>query len=208
MQEPPPRGVPKFCIFHFNFFIMAELASPFIPKEASAFRSHIAGAGGAWLFQLALVAFIAALVAAGGLFFYQRSLEATYADWQEQVRGQEEDLRPELLAEVSDLSSGISVARELLSSHVFASNAFILLQSVTHPFVSFNSMALSRDAKKIELSGVASSYRSVAEQVGFFETHPQVEKVDFGGLSVGERGLVNFRLAVIFKPSLLRGAGQ
>lgn len=187
---------------------MAELPSPFIPKGASAFRSPLAVASGAWLFQLALVAFIASLVAAGGLFFYQRSLEATYADWQEQVQGQEQDLRPELLAQISDLSSGISVARELLSSHVFASNAFILLQSVTHPFVGFSSMGLSRDAKKIELSGVANSYRGVAEQVGLFETHPQIEKVDFGGLSVGERGLVNFRLAVIFKPSLLQGTGQ
>ncbi len=187
---------------------MAELSPSFIPKEANAFRSRIAVQSGAWLFQLALVAFIASLVAAGGLLFYQRSLAAAYVDWQEQVRGQEEDLRPELLAQVSDLSSGISVARELLSSHVFASNAFILLQSVTHPFVGFSSMSLSRDAKKIELSGVASSYRSVAEQVGLFETHPQVEKVDFGGLSVGERGFVNFRLAVIFKPSLLQGTGQ
>ncbi len=187
---------------------MAELTSPFIPKEASALGSHLGVGSGAWLFPLVLVAFIASLVAAGGLFFYQRSLEATHADWQEQVRGQEEDLRPELLAQISDLSSSISVARELLSGHVFASHAFILLQSVTHPFVSFSSMSLSRDAKKIELSGVANSYRSVAEQVGLLETHPQVEKVDFGGLSVGERGLVNFRLAVIFKPSLLQGSGQ
>lgn len=184
---------------------MAEpIATSFIPKAQPRFSAQVVSVGGAWLFNLGLVAFIASLVAAGGLFAYGRSLAATRADWEEQVQGQEAELRPDLLAQIADLSSAIGVSRELIAGHVYASNSLLLLQSVTHPFVSFSSMSFSRDAHKIELVGSANSYRSVAEQVGLFETHPQVEKVDFGGLSVSEKGLVNFKLAVIFKSSLLQ----
>ncbi|MDP3727522.1 MAG: hypothetical protein Q8R35_02685 [bacterium] len=180
------------------------MTASFIPKAPARFSTQVVSVGGAWLFNLALVAFVASLVAAGGLFAYDRSLASTRVDWEEQVQGQEAELRPDLLAQIADLSSAIGVARELIANHVYTSNSLLLLQSVTHPFVSFSSMSFSRDARKIELVGSANSYRSVAEQVGLLETHPQVEKVDFGGLSVGEKGLVNFRLAVIFKPSLLQ----
>lgn len=184
---------------------MAEpIVSSFISKAQPRLSAQVVSAGGAWLFNLALVAFVASLVLAGGLLAYERSLTSTRADWEEQVTGQEAELRPDLLAQIADLSTAIGVSKELLSNHIYASNSLLLLQSVTHPFVSFSSFSFSRDARKIELVGSANSYRSVAEQVNLFETHPQVEKVDFGGLSVSEKGLVNFKLAVIFKPSLLQ----
>jgi hypothetical protein len=180
---------------------MAEPAPSFIPKEHSAFRSRAITESGGWLFGVGLILCITVLVIIGGLFFYQRSLQATAAQWNEQVQAQEADLKLELLAQVTDLSRMIGVARELLSGHVFASNALLLTQSTVHSGVSLSALSFSRDSRKIELSGMADSYKSVAEQVNLFESHPQVEKVDFGGLSIGERGLVNFKIAVLFRPS-------
>ncbi|MBI4132445.1 MAG: hypothetical protein HY474_02320 [Candidatus Sungbacteria bacterium] len=182
---------------------MPEPAASFIPRAEPQFAARAVREGGVWLFNFALAAFAASALAWGGLFLYQRSLASARADWEEQVAAQEAELKPDLLAQIADLTASIGVAREILNNHVYASNVLLLLQSFTHPAVSFSTMSFSRDARKIELTGLAASYRSVAEQVNFFESHPQVEKVDFGGLAVGERGLVNFRLAVIFKPSLL-----
>lgn len=182
---------------------MADPAPSFIPKEHSAFRSPQWRESGGWLLSVGLVLVIAVLAAWGGLFFYRRSLQATAAQWNEQIQAQEADLKPELLAQVTDLSHAIGVTRELLSGHVFASNALLLTQSAVHPGVGLDALSFSRDSRKIELSGVADSYKSVAEQVNLFESHPQAEKVDFGGLSIGERGLVSFKIAVLFKPSLL-----
>lgn len=182
---------------------MADPAPSFIPKAPSEFRPRFVAESSAWLFNLALVAFIASAVAAGGLFVYRRSLASAEADWSQQVAGQEAELRPDLLAQLADLSSSLSTARELLGKHAFTANALLFVQAVTHPSVSITSLTFSRDARKIEFVGIAASYQTVAEQIRIAEAHPQVETVDFGGLSRIDRGLVNFRAAIVFRPSLL-----
>lgn len=187
---------------------MPDPAQSFIPQARVALRKNLAVEAGGWLFSLSLVLVVVSVVAAGGVFFYRRSLESTLRAWIEQVSSQEAELRPELLAQVSELSSALAVARELLQNHVFSSNVLVFLQNIAHPTVQFHSLSFSRDARKIEVSGLAASYRSVAEQVSFMESHPQVEKVDFGGLSLGEKGLVNFKLAIIFRPSLIQLRSQ
>src|SRR3989344_1249832 len=105
---------------------MAEpVTASFIPKAPARFSTQVVSVGGAWLFNLALVAFVASLVPAGGLFAYDRSLASTRADWEEQVQGQEAELRPDLLAQIADLSSAIGVSRALIASHVYASNSLL-----------------------------------------------------------------------------------
>lgn len=183
---------------------MPDPAPSFIAQERTAFRSHIVSEGGAWFFSISLVLFIAAAVLAGGLFFYQRTLQAGQAQWQEQVAAQEGELRPELFGQLIDLSNSMAVSRQLLDNHVFSSNVLLFIQSVIHPFVYFNSFSFSRDSRRIEVSGAANLYRTVSDQVSIIESHPQVEKVDFGGLSRDEKGRVNFKLAIIFKSSLLQ----
>lgn len=187
---------------------MADPAPTFIAQERPALRSRIIFEGGVWLFNIALLAFIAAVVLAGGFFFYQRSLEATRLEWAQQVEGQEAELKPELLSQLTDLSNSLTIARELLSGHSFASNVFLFIQSITHPRVQFSAFTFSRDSRKIEISGAAASYQTVAEQISLMEAHSQVEKVEFGGLARGDKGLVNFKLAIIFKPSLLQLRSQ
>ena len=159
--------------------------------------------GGAWIFTLSLIIFIAVLVLSGGLFFYQRTLETARAGWAEQVKNQENELRPELLGQLIELGTTFSSARELFSSHSFPSNVLTLIQSLTHPAVQYTGFSYSRSVRKIELTGLARSYQTVAQQVRAMEASPQVERVEFGGLSRNERGLVNFKLAVIFKATVL-----
>lgn len=187
---------------------MADPSPAFILKERSALPARIASAGGAWFFSVALLLAAAAAVAAGGLYFYVRALEATRSRWLGEVAAREAELRPELLAELTALSRSFAVARELVANHAYPSNALLFVQSITHPFVSFTNFSFSRDARTIELTGAARSYQTVAEQVSFVESHPQVERVEFGGLSRSERGLVNFKLAIVFKPSLLQLRSQ
>lgn len=183
---------------------MADSASSFILKERETFTSRIASSGGAWLFPIALLLFFAALAAAGGLFFYQHALTVSTQQWNDQIAAQEADLRPELLAQLTDLSTSLSVARSLLQSHVFASNALLLLQAVTHPSVRFLTFNFNSDSSKLEVSGEARSFQTVAEEVRLVEAHPQVTRVEFGGLSrSASAGPVNFRMTIIFKPTLL-----
>lgn len=164
---------------------------------------------GAWLFNLGLIAFLAALVFAAGLFFYRNSLEKSRTTWADQVKTQEDDLRPDLLQQLVDLAHQLSSTSSLLSNHTFASNVFAFLEASTLPRVQFTSFGLV--GAKVDLAAVADSFQTVADQVGILETNPQVVKVDFGGLSRLDAGRVNFRITILLKPGLLKlvpGAGQ
>lgn len=183
---------------------MADLTSSFINKDGSSARSRIVFESGAWLLNLGIVVFVLSLILVGGLFFYRRASEENRREWAKQVETDEAELRPDLLKQLTDLSDSLSAAQSLIRNHSFSSNALLLIQSVAHPSVQFSSLSFSRDSKKIDLSGLARSYQIVAEQVSFMEASPQVEKVEFGGLARNEKGLIDFRLAVIFKPTLLQ----
>ena len=183
---------------------MTDTASPFISKDHSAIGSGVVSESAVLLFNLSVFAFIAAMALAGGLTLYKKSAEANLAEWVKQVEADEAELKPELLEQLNDLSDSLETTRKLFSGHGFVSNALVLVQSVAHPSVKFSSFNFSRDAKRMDIAGAAKSYQTVAEQVSFMEANPQVEKVEFGGLSRDEKGLVNFKLAVIFKPSLLQ----
>ncbi len=182
---------------------MAETLQPLITKDRSI-RPHFQTEAGAWIFNISLVLFLASLVFFGGLFLYHRSLANNQADWEKQVETQEADLRPDLLAQLIELSSEMSATKGLLSSHTFTSNVFTFLEQTTHPKVRYTTFGFSASALKIDVSAVAASYQIVADQIQILEAHPQVTKVEFGGLSLGGEGLVNFRLTIIVKPSLLK----
>lgn len=190
---------------------MAELITPTQPlivREGPPLSRRVFTEGGAWLFNIGLVVFLAALMATGGLFFYARRLSAARQAWAEEVGRNEAELRPELLAQLIDLSRAIAAGRELLGGHPAVANVFRLMEEATHQRVQFTSFAFAVDAAKVDVAGSAASYQTVAEQVRLLEAHPHVARVEFGGLSLGERGLVNFKLAVTLKPSLLKIRGE
>ncbi len=184
---------------------MPDQTNPLIAKEKPDRPSPLVYQSSALAFNLALVLFIVSAVVYGGLFFYRKSIDATITDWHEKIAGKEEELNSEGgVASLIDTSDSIGAAQALIESHVFTSNVFTFLQEVTHQRVQFYTFGFARDTRKIELSGLAISYRTVAEQISVLESSPQVEKVEFGGLSLTDQGLINFKLSVTYKPVLLK----
>lgn len=188
---------------------MPELAQlqPLIAKQRESAARRIAYRSGAAFLNLSIVALLAALVAAGGLALYGRTLHRSHGQWLAQVRGQEEGLAQGTLSLI-DTSNALNAARELVTDHVFASNTLVLLEQLTLPRVQYRSFSFLRSEQRMELNAVAASYQTVSEQVQTFEAHPQVARVDFGGLAVGNDGLVNFKVTVVVKPSLVQGPLQ
>ena len=184
---------------------MPEQLKPFISSSLPRpiLRAKVVSEGGGWLLGLGVVVLLAALVIYVGLWVYQRSLVTVHSEWQEQIRNQESELRSDTLANLINVANSLAVGRELLSNHAWISQAFRFLEAATHAKVQFLKFDFLRDVRKIDLAGLASSYQTVAEQVRILESYPDVEKVAFGGLSRTEKGLVSFKLAITFKPSLL-----
>lgn len=121
-----------------------------------------------------------------------------------QVKTKEEELRPELLNQIFLLDTRLKTMRSLLSQHLFTSNVFAFMEANTYPQIRFLNFIFSADARKLDMTGEAVSYAALAEQIAALERNPNVDTVEFGGLSLGTKNLVNFKIAIIFKPALLQ----
>lgn len=166
--------------------------------------ARILSQGGGLFFTGSAIIFASILAVWGGLFLYRRALENNASVWREQVAVLERELSPDVLNQVLVLFGRLSGAHEILANHIFSSNVLALLEKDTHPRVYFQTFQYASQPKTVTLLAKAASYSDVAEQITLLEADPQVESVNFGGLALDEGGLVNFKLTIIFKPSLLK----
>ncbi|OHA08163.1 MAG: hypothetical protein A3B37_03855 [Candidatus Sungbacteria bacterium RIFCSPLOWO2_01_FULL_59_16] len=178
--------------------------STFIPRPSEAASSPMERLSGSWFFALSAAVFIVSAVACGGAFAYRKYLESQRATLTALVKEREQALQSDSLREVIAFSQSLNAAQTLLAEHPFPSNVFRFLQENTHPAVQFKSFSFAGQNRRIDMNAVARSYRAVAEQVSALEGNPDVEQVDFGGLSSSGAGLVNFRVSIILGPSVFQ----
>jgi len=172
-------------------------------RQSSSFVSRLPLGGILSFSAISIGLFVMVLAATGALVLLNQSRESVKAQFIAQNKIKEESLRPELLDQIISLEQRLKNARALLAGHPFVSNVFRVLEQDTHPQVRFSNFSFAKDGLKADLSGEAASYRVLARQIGIFEQDPQIQKVDFGGLSATSEGLVGFKLTLVFRPSLL-----
>lgn len=173
-------------------------------QPRSSFSSRLPFAGALSLSAIGIGVFALVAAGTGGLALLNKTREAQRTQLIEQNKIKEESLRPELLDQITSLEQRLKGARQLLTDHPFVSNVLRALEADTHPQVRFSNFSFARDGLKADLSGEAASYRVLARQIGIFEQDPQIQKVDFGGLSTTGEGLVGFKVSLVFRPSLLQ----
>lgn len=153
-------------------------------------------------FLIALTFFFLALFGVGGVLVFRyaanQKIEALDAK-RFKLQG---DLRPHLIDQVVELSRRIEAGRSLLGRHIFPSNVFEFLESATLPQVRFTSFGYAFDAKRVDVNAEAASYATLARQIRTLEARKEIAKVEFGGLSLGEKGLVHFKISLIFHEDL------
>lgn len=159
-------------------------------------------------FLISLIFFFLAVFGSGGVFIFRYTANRKIGELDEERQRLEEDLRPHLIDQVLALSRRIETARAALGGHIFPSNTFEFLESATLPQVRFTSFGYSFDAKRVDLNAEAASYATLARQIRVLEARKEVEKVDFGGLSLGDKGLVQFKISIIFHEDLFHRRPQ
>lgn len=168
------------------------------------FSSRISDA----LFLVVLTFFFLALFGSGGVLTFRYAANRKIERLDAERQRLEGELRPHLIDQVLELSRRIEAGRAALGKHIFPSNVFEFLESATLPQVRFTSFGYSFDAKRVDLNAEAASYAILARQIRVLEARKEVEKVDFGGLSLGDRGLVNFKISVVLHEDLFHRRPQ
>ena len=164
--------------------------------------SSLSDRKGAFALFFGLFFFVISISGYAGLYYLNKSQEATQEQLIQQIRQKEDDLRPKLLDEIFSLQKKIKLILGVLSSHQFSRNTFDLIERDTHPRVSFDSYTFSPKNYQIHLKGEADNYAVIARQIAFLEGDKEINKVEFGGLTLKENNRVSFTMTIYVMPTL------
>lgn len=185
---------------------MAEqFQTSFIPKKTVETQQESSFSGAGLVFFIGLLTFIISLVLAGGVFAYDVYLKNAAVRKEEQLRAQRDAFAPEVIREMSRLSTKISVTEDLLADHVAVSEIFEMLQTITLQTVRFTSFAFNTTDKGVQVTmqGEGLSFTSVALQADEFAKNPNLSNSVFSGFALDNRGNVTFTVTSVVNPQIL-----
>lgn len=146
------------------------------------------------LFYLGLLLFFMSIASYGGLLLLNRAQERAGQILRQEIQRKEESLRPELIDQIFSLEERLKNMGNLLEKHSFSTQLLTLVEETTLPLVRFSSFNYQPAQNRLDMAGETTSYSLLAEQLGVLERNPEVERVEFGGLSKTAENFVGFRL--------------
>lgn len=157
-------------------------------------------------FLVAIIAFVAALSLAAGVFLYHQFLSSSAAAKQEQIKQARTAFEPALISELLRLDSRLVAANSILLNHLAPSELFRLLQELTLQSVSYDSLeyeVLEDGTINLVMEGTAQSVNGVALQADVFGKHNAIVNPIFSDLDFIQDG-VSFSVTAEINPSALR----
>lgn len=156
-----------------------------------------------FLFLLAFFIFLGVTGGYGALTVLNKRQTDTRDTLKADVQQKEDDLNSPETNEIYLLEGRLKNLRNLITNHSFATNLFKLIEDKVHPQVRFDNFTFVGGSRKVEVSGEASDYVTLARQITILQNDPMVEYVEFEGLSLSNINKANFTLSVTIRPDLL-----
>ena len=179
----------------------------FIPKKPLDTGMRRGGGGTYGLFFLiALLIFIASLIAAGGAFLYQQYLQQELASKMDSLKKTEDAYDPAVIQDLLRLDDRINNAEMLLNKHVAISSIFAFIGTQTLKnvyFTTFNYQLNPDGSANISLNGVADSFATVALQSDQMGSAKLLKNVVFSGIGGSQGGTIAFSLAATVDASVI-----
>ncbi|MDP2593600.1 MAG: hypothetical protein Q8P52_03065 [bacterium] len=144
---------------------------------------------------IAVVVFIVTITAAGGVFFYQKTLVKQLNEKNAELIKAKQSFETETVEELIRTSKRISAAKTLLAEHIVVHPIFELLSENTLQTVQFTNFSYSRSSSgevNLSMNGKAKSFDSVALQSDIFGQEKNFQNPVFSGFNQDEDGNVTF----------------
>lgn len=155
---------------------------------------------------LAVLVFVISILLSGGVFGYELYLGTDIDKMGTDLKAARDSLEPEIINRISDLDERIVSTKNILESHTIISPLFAYLEEWTVSNVRFTqfSYVTDKEGLKIEMSGEARGYSSVAQQAQIFgsEDSPMKNPI-FADLNLDEEGKVTFSFEATVDPNLV-----
>jgi len=185
------------------------IPTSFIPKRpitsdpiqsSSSSRSSSVGL----LTVITVVVVIATAVSFGGVYLYEKRLVSQKSTLQDSINTARDGLGSEFVSDMQRLNARITGVQELLNSHIVVSPIFTALQETTLRSIQYSQFkydigtdsVTKAPVVKVDLSGTAKSYSTIALQSDAFLESKLIKNPVFSGLTVDDKtGRVEFKLA-------------
>lgn len=178
----------------------------FLPHpSATAVRASTGGVVEV-LSYLAFVASGAIFVLAIGVFLYGQVLAKTQASDDAQLAAAAKNIDKSQVRDFIRLHDRLTTGQTLLSKHVALSGVFPVIEAVMPSTIRFSTMHIAFDDKgalKLDASGVARSFNSLAVASAAFATDPRIQGALFSGITPTKDGSVNFSLTGTIDPKVI-----
>jgi hypothetical protein len=179
-----------------------QAGASFIPKKPLGPERHST----AGLFVLlSIFLFVLSLVAAAGVFGYEKFLTNSIANKDASLKHAESAFELDTIQTLERTDSRLTHAHELLVKHIAPSGLFDLLAGVALEnvqFTNFSYLANADGTVSITLAGVGDSFSTVALQSDQFGANKYLRDVVFSGVAVDNKGNVSFSVAAKVDPSI------
>lgn len=180
----------------------------FIPKKPIVKERAVAARPVGPLTVVALLVLFTVLIATGGLYFYKELTKNNIESMKENLKLAQSRFEPSKITELQTLDKRLKAAGEILAGHVAITPIFTALEKTTMKTVRFSTFSYSRGVErgepiKVEMTGEAVGYRSVALQSDLFTKNKNFIDPVFSNLTLDQKGNVLFDLDFSVDPAFL-----
>lgn len=184
------------------------LQSSFIPKKPILETGPVKYAGEVnVLLIVSVFVFAVALLAAAGLFILNSSAKKSTQAIAIQIQEIQQSLSPAEVQDLEDLSTRLSITKQLVDYHVAASEAFSLLEQNLNKNVRLKSLEYiysDEGIVRMTSEAEAATFNSVAYQSDIFRANPAFIRPIFSDLELTDQNRVNFRFDTEISPDQLK----
>ncbi len=179
--------------------------SSFIPKEPmtedKVFKKKKAGVFGV----LAVSLFVTSIIGSIGMYVYKGIMQNEIQGLESQLANEEKAIDKKTISEMAQFGKKLEVVKSLVFKHQVVSNFLATLASSTVSTVQFNDFSygdLKEGSLSVNLHGKATNYASIALQENVFSKIKYFKSVTFSNLTLSDKGLVSFELAISVDPQI------
>lgn len=137
----------------------------------------------------------------GIVYGYQGYMDGQLQQVEGQISRLSREVKPEQQQIIVGFYSQLSNLKKIMDEHTPASRIFRWLEDNTNVAVAYDSFGYNRAARQLLITGKATTLNDFVLQARRLENHPDVAHVHFRSVGVNDKGLWQFDLEVLFKPS-------
>lgn len=171
---------------------------------ASAERRYATDFGGA-LGYFAYLVLGSIVIAAFGVFFYGRVLDASQSAKDTQLKNAEAAIDPVTVKSFVQLRDRLNASQTLLGGHTALSSFFSTLESILPSTVRFTSLHIAIDtagAAKVEGAGISKTFNALSVASAAFATDGRIKDVIFSKMNINKDSSISFGFSATLDPKL------